>query len=84
MIMQCVFAFLAVSAFCVLFEVPKKLIPVGGLMGGLCWGIYLLCMKYDISLYGANFIAAASIALIAEILVQWESMRCPGNTSSRP
>ncbi len=70
MILQCIFTFLAVSAFCVLFEVPKKLVPVGGLMGGLCWGIYLLCLKYGISLYGANFIAATSIALIAEILAR--------------
>lgn len=70
MIMQCIFTFLAVCAFCILFEVPKKLILVGGIMGGLCWGIYLICLKYGMSLYGAAFTAAVSVALLSEILAR--------------
>lgn len=70
MLLQCVFTFLAVSAFCILFEVPKKLVPVGGLMGGLCWGIYLICLKYGMSLYGACFTAGVAVSLLSEILAR--------------
>ena len=68
MLLQCLFIFLAVSAFCVLFEVPLKFVPVGGIVGALCWFVYLLMIRFGLGLYASNFIAAVSVAILSDTL----------------
>ena len=77
MLLQCLFIFLAVSAFCVLFEVPVKLVPVGGLIGAVCWFVYLVMIEVGLGLYAANFIAAIAVAILSDILAFWLKQPAP-------
>lgn len=71
MLLQCLFIFLAVSAFCILFEVPIRLVPLGGVVGAICWFVYLLMINTGLGLYAANFIAAVTVAVLSDLLAMW-------------
>ena len=64
MIFQIIGAFIAVVAFSVVLEAPKKYLVYGGIIGATGWGIYLLIIN-DVGVVKANFISALVIALLS-------------------
>jgi len=68
MFLQMLFSFLAIAAFAVLFEAPKKMLVVGGAVGAVCWCVYLLMLKIGFGVYAANLIAAVAAAVLSDIL----------------
>lgn len=64
MIFQVIGAFIAVVAFSIVLEAPKKYLIYGGIIGAAGWGIYLLIVN-DVGVVMANFISALIIALLS-------------------
>lgn len=62
------FAFLAAAEFAILFQAPKKSLPVSGVIGAVGWVVYIYIRKdleYD-SFY-AMFFATVVLSLLSEL-----------------
>lgn len=62
------FAFLAAAEFAILFQAPKKSLPVSGVIGAVGWVVYIYIRKdleYD-SFY-AMFFATVALSLLSEL-----------------
>jgi uncharacterized membrane protein YjjB (DUF3815 family) len=70
MIEQLVTSFIASAAFGIIFNVPKKLLVNGGLVGMLGWFIYFLLVQYDVDSVLATFVAAFFVALISQLFAR--------------
>ena len=68
MLVQTAAAFVAIAAFSVYIEAPKKHLIWCGFLGALCWLIYLLCL--DIGIIWATFISTLAITLISHIFAR--------------
>jgi Uncharacterized conserved protein len=69
MIFQIIGAFIAVIAFSIVLEVPKKYLCSGGLIGAIGWAVYLLIVG-NLGIVRANFFSALIIALLAHIFAR--------------
>lgn len=68
-------SFFATIAFAVLFNVPRKSLISGGIIGMLSWVIYvILTEEIHISLVAATLIAAFSVATISQFLARFYKM----------
>lgn len=65
---QTIAAFIAITAFSVYLEVPKKNLIWCGILGAIGWFIYLLCK--DFGIIWATFISSLSITLISHIFAR--------------
>jgi uncharacterized membrane protein YjjB (DUF3815 family) len=68
-------SFFATIAFAVLFNVPRKSLISGGIVGMLSWVIYvILTEEIHINLVAATLIAAFSVATISQFLARFYKM----------
>ncbi|RDY23028.1 threonine/serine exporter [Romboutsia maritimum] len=64
------FSFLATIGFAVFYNSPKRALIPAGITGGLGWTIYVLLFKLSYNSIFANFIAAALVSIMGEILAR--------------
>lgn len=74
MIEQFIAAALGTIAFSLLFSVPKRYYPWCGLVGGVGWSCYLLCIQ-KLGIVLACFVATSVVVVLCRILAI--RMRCP-------
>lgn len=68
-------SFLATMAFGIIFNVPKKSILSGGLVGMLGWALYIwLIKKYQFDMVPATLIAAFFVATVGQVLARFFKM----------
>lgn len=66
---------IATMAFGILFNVPKKVIISGGVVGMIGWGIYILLNRvYNFDMVAATLIAAIFVATISQALARYLRM----------
>ncbi|WP_017729489.1 threonine/serine exporter family protein [Halalkalibacterium ligniniphilum] len=82
MIVELVFCFIATVAFGIIFNVPKKAIWLGGIIGAVAWYIYRTLPEYDVSTVFATAVASLVGATIAHLLAK--RYRVPVTTFSIP
>lgn len=68
--MHFLYATIATVGFSVFFNVPKSALIPAGLTGGIGWGFYYYLINTSNNDILANFLAAALVALISEILAR--------------
>jgi len=66
-IVQIAGAFLAVAGFCLVLEVPKKLLYHTAFVGAVGWMMYLIAVKFGCTSYIASFWAAAAVSVLSHI-----------------
>ena len=65
------FAFLATIAFGVLFQGPKRILWLSGIIGAVGWVVFIALKKMFLILsFSANFLATVVIALLSEIFAR--------------
>lgn len=69
MIVQVISAFLAILAFSVVNNAPKRFLVFCGLEGAVGWGVYLLCLSEHGSVM-ANFFGALALSILAHIFAR--------------
>lgn len=82
MIVELIFCFAATVAFGVIFNVPKRVIWIGGGIGSLAWFIYSTLPTYGMSEIFATAVAALVCAAISHLLAK--RYRVPVTTFSIP
>ena len=65
--LECIAAFFATAAFCVLFNAPKKQWGFGGLTGAVGWGFYR-GFALGAGIVAGTFLSALMIMLMARVL----------------
>lgn len=75
MILKVVGAFIAIFAFAVVLETPKKYLWCAGIVGVVGWFSYLMSEACGAGAVGATFVSVASIALISHIFAR--KMKAP-------
>ncbi|RAK23070.1 uncharacterized membrane protein YjjB (DUF3815 family) [Anoxybacillus vitaminiphilus] len=70
MIEQLVTSFISSAAFGIIFNVPKKLLLNGGLVGMLGWLIYFLFVQSNFDSVLATFVAAFFVAIISQLFAR--------------
>ena len=68
--MHFLYSTIATIGFSVFFNVPKSALIPAGLTGGIGWSIYYCLINATNNDILANFLAAALVALISEILAR--------------
>ncbi|MDY3919695.1 MAG: threonine/serine exporter family protein [Candidatus Limivivens sp.] len=68
-VIQVLGAFLAILAFSVVIDAPKKYLPYCGMTGAVGWFVYLLTLP-GFGAVGANFLGALAISLLSHILAR--------------
>ncbi len=69
MILQICGAFLAIFAFSVVMEAPKRYLPYCGLVGAAGWFVYLTTVR-AFGIVTANFFGALVIAIISHVFAR--------------
>lgn len=69
MLIQIVGAFIAIVAFSVVIETPKKFLGYCGLTGAAGWAVYLICNAHFGPIW-ANFISALVISLVSHLFAR--------------
>ena len=67
---QFIAAFIAVAAFSINLEIPKKHIIIVGIVGALGWVTYIICDYYNLPNIFAYFISALVVTILSLILSQ--------------
>lgn len=67
-LIQFIAAFIAVIAFSVNLEIPKKHIVIVGIVGALGWTTYILCDYFKLLNIMSYFISALVVAILSLIL----------------
>ncbi len=70
MIIELLFCFLATVAFGVIFNVPKRVVWIGGVIGVLAWFIYSTLPTFGISVVFATAVAALVSATSSHLLAR--------------
>ncbi len=68
--MHFIYSTLATIGFSIFLNAPVKSLLPAGITGGLGWAIYYYLMGFSSNSIFANFIAAAIVSLISEILAR--------------
>ncbi|GAE27991.1 integral membrane protein [Halalkalibacter wakoensis JCM 9140] len=82
MIIELLFCFFATVAFGVIFNVPKRVLWIGGAIGALAWYIYSVLPTLGMSDVFATAVASLTCATVAHILAK--RFRVPVTTFSIP
>lgn len=77
MILQCIYAFTATVAFCIMFNVRGRNVIWASLGGAVGWAVYYICKESGTEVV-AYFLAAFSVTLYSEFLAVVR--RTPSNT----
>lgn len=64
---QTVIAFVASSAFSIIFHAPKKHIVAAGFTGAIGWLIYVILVRYGIDVVLASFFATVGLTVMARV-----------------
>lgn len=64
------FSFLATVGFSIFFNSPIKSLVPAGTIGGIGWTVYIILFNFSGNAILANFLAAALISLLSEILAR--------------
>lgn len=70
MISKALAALIAVLAFCVVIDVPKRYVPQAGFVGGIGWFLYLYTYDLYDKVWVATFVSGFIIALISHIFAK--------------
>lgn len=70
MVIELIFCFMATVAFGVIFNVPKRVIWIGGAIGASAWFIYSTLPAFHISVIFATAVAAFVSATISHLLAR--------------
>lgn len=70
MISKALAAFIAVLAFCVVIDVPKRYVPQASFVGGIGWFLYLYTYNLYDKVWVATFVSGFIIALISHIFAK--------------
>lgn len=65
---QIIASFIGVIAVSINFEVPKKYIPIVGVVGAVAWGTYLGCKCLELPDILSYFISTLAVAILSMIL----------------
>ena len=63
-------AFIAIFAFAIMLETPRKYLPYAGLVGAIGWFVYLIVMKENPNEILATFLSALAIAFVSQIFAR--------------
>lgn len=63
-------AFVAIFAFAIMLETPKKYITYAGIVGAIGWLIYLLAIEKNPNEILATFLSALAIAFVSQIFAR--------------
>lgn len=69
MLIQIIGAFLAIVAFSIIIETPKRFLPFCGLTGAAGWAVYLACNDFLGPIW-ADFISALAISLASHLFAR--------------
>ncbi len=68
---QCIFVFISMMGFSIIFEIPKKHIIPCSANAMLCWAIYVALNLYtDAGVFWSNFLPILAVDLMAQILAR--------------
>ncbi len=70
MIIKVVGAFIAISAFAIMLETPKKFIGHAGIVGAVGWFVYLLSQNFGSNEVIATFFSAMAISIVSHIFAR--------------
>lgn len=63
-------AFVAIFAFAIMLETPKKYITYAGIVGAIGWLVYLLAIEKNPNEILATFLSALAIAFVSQIFAR--------------
>ena len=63
-------AFVAIFAFAIMLETPKKYLAYAGIVGAIGWLVYLFVMAKNPNEILATFLSALAIALVSQIFAR--------------
>lgn len=67
LLLQFVYALFATCGFAIIFNVPRRTIPVCMIIGGMAWSCYQICMYYDASSVIGCFVASCLVGFLSDI-----------------
>lgn len=70
MIIKVIGAFIAIAAFAILLETPKRYLSYAGIVGAVGWFVYLVCGKVGATEVFATFLSAMAIAIVSHIFAR--------------
>ena len=70
MIIKVLAAFMAVFFFSVLLEIPKKYLVSAGVVGGVCWFVYLLAESMGANAVMSTFLGAFVMAIMCQVFAR--------------
>lgn len=63
-------AFIAIFAFAVILEIPKKYLAYAGIVGAIGWFVYLIALEGGANDIFATFLSAMAIAFVSQIFAR--------------
>ncbi len=70
MLIKVVGAFIAIAAFAVLLETPKRYLKYAGIVGAIGWFVFLLSEEIGATEVFATFLSAMSISIVSHIFAR--------------
>ncbi len=70
MVIKVIGAFIAIAAFAIMLETPKKYIGYAGAVGAVGWFVYLLSQKFGSDEVMATFLSAMAISFVSHIFAR--------------
>lgn len=70
MVVKVIGAFIAIAAFAVVLETPKKYVWYAGIVGAIGWFVYLLTQTVGMSEVMATFLSAMAVSLVSHIFAR--------------
>lgn len=70
MVIKVVGAFIAIAAFAVMLETPKKYIGYAGVVGAVGWFVYLLSQNLGLNDVMATFLSAMAVSIVSHIFAR--------------
>lgn len=61
------FSFWATVSFAVLFQAPKRTLPISGMIGALGWLVFITIKSYYLGSFYANLLGALALSVCCEI-----------------
>lgn len=71
LVAELLLCFLGSACSSLLVNVPRRAVLACGLMGNIAWFTSLLLIGWGTSVLASNFLAALTVALIAELMARW-------------
>ncbi|TWI53212.1 threonine/serine exporter family protein [Halalkalibacter nanhaiisediminis] len=70
MVIELIFCFMATVAFGVIFNVPKRVVWIGGVIGALAWFIYSTLPEFGVTVVFATAVASLVSATSSHLLAR--------------